>query len=196
MWDPGLSSFLLQEDSVLYFRGCVVSTFTITREKIMMHEKAVSSSPFAPYCVFDVTDDENFCTYLASFVHISLTSTSRISVVSHDSLHLHSVGTSTQTVWRPQHNTIPKGAYVPYQTMLCYVIFGKKIMCCDTGAYITQYLPTQHSLRSFCIKMIGVHKCLHYTLDGYAYIPWRPMVKQRRSYPWYSSMKMYHHLWW
>ena len=51
-----------------------------------MHVNAVSSSPFASYCVVDATDDDNFGIYLESYVQISLTSTSRRPAVSHDEL--------------------------------------------------------------------------------------------------------------
>ncbi len=65
---------------MLDFREQIVSTVTTTRGQITMQVNAVCSSPFASYCVVDATDDDNFGTYLESFVQISLTSTSRRAV--------------------------------------------------------------------------------------------------------------------
>ncbi len=64
--DPGLSSYSLQGDIMLNFRGQIVSTVTTTRQQIMMQVNAVCSSPFASYCVIDATDDNNFGIYLES----------------------------------------------------------------------------------------------------------------------------------
>ncbi len=56
------------------------------RDQITMHVNAMASSLFAFYCITDKTDDNNFGTYLESFVQGSLSSTSRRPVVSHDVL--------------------------------------------------------------------------------------------------------------
>ncbi len=64
MWDHNSSSYSLQEDSMLDFRGCIVNIVTATWGQLVMHVNVVSSSPFASYCVIDTTDDENFGTYL------------------------------------------------------------------------------------------------------------------------------------
>ncbi len=47
---------------------------------------AVSSSPFASYCVIDATDGMIFGTYLKSFVFISKTSAIKRAGVSHNEL--------------------------------------------------------------------------------------------------------------
>ncbi len=67
-WDPSLSSYSSQEDSMLD---------TTTRGQITMQVNAVGSSPFTSYCVIDATDDNNFGIFLESFVQNPLTSTSR-----------------------------------------------------------------------------------------------------------------------
>ncbi len=64
MWDPDSLSYSSQEDSVLDFRGWIVSTVTMTRGQMVMHVNMVSSSLFASFCVVDATDDKNFGTYL------------------------------------------------------------------------------------------------------------------------------------
>ncbi len=84
VWDPGLSSYSLQEDSILDFRGQIVNTVTTTRGQIMMQVNAVCSSLFASYCVIDTIDNDNFGIYLESFVQISLTRTSRRAAISHN----------------------------------------------------------------------------------------------------------------
>ncbi len=71
---------------MLDFGGQLVSTVITTKMYITMHLDAMSSSLFASYCVIDTTDHKNFGTYFESFVHISLTSTSRRAAVSHDKL--------------------------------------------------------------------------------------------------------------
>ncbi len=86
VWDPGSSSYSSQEDSMLDFKGQLVSTVTMKRGQITMQVNAVCSSLFASYCVIDVTDDNNFGIYLESFVQISLTSTNRRAAVSYDGL--------------------------------------------------------------------------------------------------------------
>ncbi len=92
---------------MLDFRGHIVGTVTTTRGQIMMHENAVCNSLFAPYCVVDATDDDNFGIYLESFVQISLTSISRRAAVSHDEL---------AKCWgirpRSQYNTLPRVTYI------------------------------------------------------------------------------------
>ncbi len=65
-----------------------------------MHMNAVSSSLFASYCAVDATDDDNFGTYLESFVQISLSITSRKACVSHDKLA--KIGVFTRIVQRPR----------------------------------------------------------------------------------------------
>ncbi len=89
VWDPSTSSYYLQDDAMLDFRGQIVSTVTTTRGQIIMLVNAVCSSPFASYCVIDATDNNNFGIYLESFVQISLTSTSRRAAVSYDKLAKH-----------------------------------------------------------------------------------------------------------
>ncbi len=84
--DPGSSKYTLQEDSMLDFRGCNVSTVTMTRGQITMQVNAVCSSPFATYCVIDATDNNNFGISLESFVQISLPNTIRRAAISHDEL--------------------------------------------------------------------------------------------------------------
>ncbi len=74
---------------MLDFMGQNVSTVTTTRGQITMKVNAVSSPPFASYCVVDATDDNNFGIYLESFVQISLTNTSRRAAVNHDQLAKH-----------------------------------------------------------------------------------------------------------
>ena len=74
---------------MLDYRGQIVSTVTMTRGQIMMQVNAVCSSLFASYCFIDATDDNNFGTYLESFVQISLTSTSRKAAIAHDELAKH-----------------------------------------------------------------------------------------------------------
>ncbi len=86
MWDPDSSSYSLQEECTLDFRGHIVSTVTTTRGQITLQVNAVCRSPFAPSCVIDTTDDNNFSIYLESYVQISLTSTSRRTAVIHDML--------------------------------------------------------------------------------------------------------------
>ncbi len=86
IWDPGSSPYSLQEDSMLNFRGKIVSTVTTSRGQITMQVNAVCSSLFTSDCVIDATDDNNFDIYLESFVQISLTSTSRRAAISHDEL--------------------------------------------------------------------------------------------------------------
>ncbi len=49
-----------------------------------MHVNTLSSLPFKSYWVVDATDEDNFGTYLESFVQISLTSTNRRTAVGHD----------------------------------------------------------------------------------------------------------------
>ncbi len=68
VWDPGSSSYSLQEDSMLNFKGQIVSTVTTTRGQIMMQVNAVSSSLFTSNCVIDATDENNFVIYLKLFV--------------------------------------------------------------------------------------------------------------------------------
>ncbi len=85
-WDPDSSSYSLQEECTLDFRGHIVSTVTTTRGQITMQVNAVSSSPFSSYCNVSAANDNNFGTYLESFVQISLTSTSRRAAVNHDEL--------------------------------------------------------------------------------------------------------------
>ncbi len=87
--DPSLSSYSLQEEYILDFRGQIVSTVSMTRGQITMQVNAVSSSPFASYCVVDATDDDNFGISLEFFVQISLTSTSMRAAVNHDKLAKH-----------------------------------------------------------------------------------------------------------
>ncbi len=77
IWDPSLSSYSLQEDSILDFWGHIVGTITMTRGQITMHVNVLSNSQFTSYCVVDASNDNNFGMYLESFVQISLTSTSR-----------------------------------------------------------------------------------------------------------------------
>ncbi len=55
VWDPGTLSYSLQEDSMLDFRGLIISTVTTTRGQIKMQVNAVCSSLFASYCVIDAT---------------------------------------------------------------------------------------------------------------------------------------------
>ncbi len=86
VWDPDPSTYSLQEDSMLDFRGYIVSTVTTTRGQITMQVNAVCRSPFISYCVIDATDDDNFGIYLESFVQVFLTSTSRKAAASHDEL--------------------------------------------------------------------------------------------------------------
>ncbi len=88
-WDPSSSSYSLQEDSMLNFRGQIISTVTMTRGQITMLVNSVCSSPFASYCVIDATDDNNFGIYLDSYVQISLTTTSRRAAINHDKLAKH-----------------------------------------------------------------------------------------------------------
>ncbi len=71
---------------MLNIRVCIISCVTMTRKHITMHANAVARSSFADYYVISVTDDLNFGTYWDLFVQISLTSTSRRAVVSHDVL--------------------------------------------------------------------------------------------------------------
>ena len=85
-WDPGSTSFSSQENSMLDFRGRIVSTVITTRGRITMQVNAIASAPFAAYCVVDATDDNNFGSYLESFIRISLTSTSRKAAIGHDEL--------------------------------------------------------------------------------------------------------------
>ncbi len=87
--DPGLSSHSLQEDSMLDFRGHIVSIVTTIRGQITMQVDALCSSLLASYCVIDVTDANNFGILLESYVQISLTSTSRRAAISHDDLAKH-----------------------------------------------------------------------------------------------------------
>ncbi len=110
VWEPGTSSYSSQEDAVLDFRGQIVNTVPTTRGQMIMQVNAVCSSPFASYCVFDATDDNNFGIYLESFVQIYLTSTSRKALII---TSLQSVGAFTWIVQRPQYNAQPNGAYVP-----------------------------------------------------------------------------------
>ncbi len=58
--DPGLSSYSLQEDSMLNFRGQIVSNVTTTRGQITMQVNAVCSSLAVSYSVVGATDDNNF----------------------------------------------------------------------------------------------------------------------------------------
>ncbi len=83
MWDPISSSYSSNEDSMLDFRGHIVSIVTMARRQITMHVNAKSSSQFASYYVIDATDSMIFGTYLECFVQISLTCTSRRAAVSH-----------------------------------------------------------------------------------------------------------------
>ncbi len=62
MREPGLSSYSLQDDSMLDFRGQVVSTVITTRGQIILYLNAMFSSTFTSYCVIDFTDDENLGT--------------------------------------------------------------------------------------------------------------------------------------
>ncbi len=89
VWDPGSSSYSLQEDIMLNFRGHIVSTVTMTRGQMIMQVNAVCSSPFASYCVVDATDDNNFGIYLESSVQIPLTSTNRKAAIDHHKLAKH-----------------------------------------------------------------------------------------------------------
>ncbi len=45
-WDPRLSSYALQEVTMLDFRGRIVSTITTTRGQLAMQVNDVTSSPF------------------------------------------------------------------------------------------------------------------------------------------------------
>ncbi len=71
---------------MLNFGGQIISTVTMTSGQITMQLNAVCSSPFASYCVVDATDDNNFGIYIESYVHISLTTTSRRAAVNYDKL--------------------------------------------------------------------------------------------------------------
>ncbi len=75
-------------------------------------------------------------------------------------------------------------------------------MALDKGPYVAMQKlmpPGIHQYmfsNSICITIMSVHRCLYLTLDGYVYTQWRLKVKHIRPYPWCSSMKAYHHLWW
>ncbi len=86
---PQFVVILLAGRYMLDFRGCFVSTVTMSRRQITTHVNSVPSSLIASFCVIDATDDNNFDIYLESFVQISLTSTSRKAAVSHDELAKH-----------------------------------------------------------------------------------------------------------
>ncbi len=171
-WDPSSSSFSLQEDSMLNFRGQIVSTVTMTRRQITVQVNAVCSSP-ASYFIVDATDDNNFGIYLESYIHISLTTTSRSS---------QSIGVFTQTKWRPQCNSQPRGVYIWYQILPCPNNFGQMIVCYDTGTDLIHYSPIQCSLMCICVGIVNVHRCLHLTLGGYVFTLWRPKAKLTKSY--------------
>ncbi len=68
IWDPGSSSYTLQEDSMLDFGGHIVSNVTTIRGQMIMQMNAVCTSLFAPFCIIDATDDDNFGIYLDSYV--------------------------------------------------------------------------------------------------------------------------------
>ncbi len=107
MWDPSLSSYSLQEECMLNFRGQIVSTVTSTRGQITMQVNATSSSLVTSYCVVDATENDNFGIHLDRFP-LLVPAGWQLSIMT----SLQSIGAFPWTVQRSQYNVLPSAVSI------------------------------------------------------------------------------------
>ncbi len=171
MWDPGSSSYSLQEDGMMDFKGCIVSTVTTTRGHITIHVNTVFSSPFSFYCVINATGDKIFDTYLDSFVCISLTSTSRMAAVSHDKLSKHwGIYQTMCKGWYTMHD--PEGCM--YDCKSCFVTI---LLTID---HLLQYRCMHHQIfTDMMVSNTYLHwnnKCAQVVVSDFGWVHVYPMI--------------------